>query len=119
MKGMENLTYQPDAGYVAACGLYCGSCRKFVKEQCPGCWENKKADWCKIRACNIEHNYKSCADCTISSIDECKKFNNFIGKVFSILFRSDRPACIRRIQAIGYDAFAREMHAKKQQTIRT
>jgi len=88
MKGMENLTYQPDAAYVAACGLYCGACRKFVKEQCPGCWENKKADWCKIRACNIEHNYKSCADCTISSIDECKKFNNFIGKVFSILFRS-------------------------------
>ena len=87
MKGMENLTYQPDAAYVAACGLYCGACRKFVKEQCPGCWENKKADWCKIRACNIEHNYKSCADCTISSIDECKKFNNFIGKVFSILFR--------------------------------
>ena len=69
MKGMENLTYQPDAAYVAACGLYCGACRKFVKEQCPGCWENKKADWCKIRACNIEHNYKSCADCTISSID--------------------------------------------------
>ena len=117
MKGMENLTYQPYA-YVAGCGLYCGACRKFVKGQCPGCWENKKADWCKIRACNIEHNYKSCADCTISSIDECKKFNNFIGKVFSILFRSDRPACIRRIQAIGYDAFAREMHAKKQQTIK-
>ena len=39
---MENLTYQPDAAYVAACGLYCGACRKFVKEQCPGCWENKK-----------------------------------------------------------------------------
>ena len=47
MKGMENLTYQPDAAYVAACGLYCGACRKFVKGQCPGCWENKKADWCK------------------------------------------------------------------------
>ena len=42
MKDMENLTYQPDAAYVAACGLYCGACRKFVKEQCPGCWENKK-----------------------------------------------------------------------------
>ena len=28
---MENLTYQPSAEHVAACGLYCGACRKFVK----------------------------------------------------------------------------------------
>ena len=115
---MENLTYQPSADYVAACGLYCGACRKFVKKQCPGCKSNTKAAWCKIRSCNIEQNYKSCAHCTISSIEECKMFNNFIGKVFAVLFRSDRAACIRRIQAIGYDAFAEEMHSKKQQTIK-
>lgn len=115
---MEKLTYQPNAEYVAACGLYCGACRKFVKKQCPGCKANEKASWCKIRQCNQEHGYKSCADCTISPLGECKKFNNFIGKVFSVLFRSDRSACIRRIQTIGYDAFAAEMHEKGQQTIK-
>ena len=41
---MENLTYQPSAEHVAACGLYCGACRKFVKGQCPGCKANTKAE---------------------------------------------------------------------------
>ncbi len=40
-----------------------------------------------------------------------------MGKIFSVLFRSDRSACIRRIQAVGYDTFAGEMHGKGQQTI--
>ncbi|CAK7069023.1 MAG: hypothetical protein PARBA_02665 [Parabacteroides sp.] len=115
---MENPTYQPNADYVAACGLYCGACRSFIKKQCPGCRANVKAKWCKIRQCNQEHGYKSCADCTVSSIDTCKKFNNFMGKIFSVLFRSDRSACIRRIQAVGYDTFASEMHGKGQQTIK-
>ena len=115
---MNNLTYSPSAKYIAACGLYCGSCRSFQNEKCPGCIKNEKASWCKIRQCCIDNNYVSCADCTIMPLEECKKFNNFIGKVFSILFRSDRAACIKRIKEIGNDAFAQEMHDKKLQTIK-
>lgn len=38
------------------------------------------------------------------------KFNSFIGKIFKILFRSDRAGCIARIREVGPEAFAREMH---------
>lgn len=107
-----DLTYQPGAQQVAACGLYCGACRKFTKGQCPGCKSNAKASWCKMRKCCLEHNYNSCADCTLMPLEECKYFNHIIGKVFSILFRSDRAACIRRIKTIGHDAYAQEMHEK-------
>lgn len=115
---MENTANHPDAAHVAACGLYCGGCRKFTNGKCPGCAKNEKAQWCKIRACCKEHGYASCADCTLMPLNECRKFNNFIGKVFSILFKSDRPACIARIKTIGYDAYANEMHEKKLQTIK-
>lgn len=115
---MENLSYQPNIALIAACGLYCGACRKFVKGKCSGCLKNEKAGWCKIRQCCLEHQYASCADCTLVALDNCKKFNNMIGKIFSILFKSDRGACIRKLRAEGYEAFAKEMHKNRQQTIR-
>jgi hypothetical protein len=40
---------------------------------------------------------------------ECRKFNSFIGKVFQVVFRSDRRGCIERIREVGAEAFAREM----------
>ena len=72
-------------------------------------FKNEKASWCKIRSCCIENGYKSCADCKKMPLEECKKFNNFIGKVFGFIFKSDRNANIRRIKEIGYDAFAEEL----------
>lgn len=49
---------------------------------------------------------------------DCKKFNNFISKAFALVFRSDRPACIRRIREIGHESFAIEMANNKRQTIK-
>ena len=94
---------------VAACGLYCGGCRKFRKGVCPGCRANEKATWCEIRSCCIGHGWLSCADCTLMPLDECRKFNHFVGKVFGFIFRSDRRGCIERIREVGGSAFAREM----------
>ena len=42
-------------------------------------------------------------------LDECRKFNNFMGKLFGLLFRSDRRGCIERIREEGERAFAEEM----------
>lgn len=112
---MENLQQHYP---VAACGLYCGACRKYQKGQCPGCRDNEKAGWCKIRQCCREHGYQSCADCSGMPLEQCKKFNNFIGKVFVVLFRSDRSACIRRIKEVGYGQYAREMQETNRQTIK-
>lgn len=102
---------------VAYCGLYCGACRQYLKDACLGCHKNEKATWCKIRTCCISNGYHSCADCSINVAD-CKKFTNFISKVFSFIFNSNRKACIERIKLIGREAYAKEMAESRMQTIR-
>lgn len=102
---------------IAACGLYCGACRKYLNEKCLGCQQNNKATWCGIRQCCIEKKLYSCADCS-TDVKVCKIHNNIIGKLFSFLFNSNRTACIRYIQMNGYEAFAKEMTMRKTQTIK-
>ena len=94
---------------VAACGLYCGTCRRFLNGKCPGCANNDKATWCSVRNCCKEHGWMSCAECNLMPIERCPKFNAFISKVFGFVFRSERGACIRRIREIGVENFAKEM----------
>lgn len=94
---------------IAACGLFCGACRKYAKGKCPGCHDNAKATWCEVRKCCIEHGWQSCAECTLLPLAECRKFNSFMGKVFQVLFRSDRRGCVERIREVGYQAFTAEM----------
>lgn len=102
-----------DTQNIAACGLYCGACRKFLAGKCPGCKQNEKATWCKIRSCCQENKFKTCAECP-HDVKECKLFSNWIGKVFAF----DRSACIRYIKEQGEQAFAEEMTKRKCQTIK-
>ena len=103
-----------DSKLVAFCGLYCGACSRYLKGSCPGCHENSKATWCKIRGCCMENNYTSCADCKeFANPMDCKKFNNFMSKIFGFIFRSDRAACIRKIKEVGIDDFAKYMAENK------
>jgi hypothetical protein len=102
-----------DEKLIAKCGLYCGSCGKYIAGKCPGCCENIKATWCKIRSCCIDLNIYSCADCKTIKASECKKRNNVISKIFSLIFKSDRNACIERIQKVGYQEYAREMSEQR------
>src|SRR5512133_993727 len=107
-----------DQHLIAFCGLYCGACGSYLKGNCPGCHDNIKASWCKIRACNLENGFKSCADCKMEDPNECRKFNNFISKIFGLVFKSDRGACIAKIKESGYEGFAIDMASAKMQTIR-
>jgi hypothetical protein len=102
---------------IAYCGLYCGECRKFKDGKCAGCRNNDKAKWCKIRLCCKENGYHSCAECAFNP-HECKKFNNFFSKLFALIFKSDREACINRIAEIGEEEYAEEMAEKKMMTIK-
>lgn len=95
---------------VAYCGLFRGACRKFLNDKCPGCRDDAKAAWCTVRTCNIERHYASCADYTeYRDVIDCKKFNNIIAKLFGLVFRSNRAACISRIKALGLQGHATEM----------
>ena len=107
-----------DTGLVAYCGLYCGACRAFLNEKCPGCHENTKAGWCKLRACCIDKGYKTCAECAeFSDVNDCKKFNNIISKIFAFIFKSNRKACIDQIRDKGIDGHAGIMFGIKKQTL--
>lgn len=108
-----------DQNLVAYCGLYCGACRKYLSGKCPGCHENNKAGWCTVRACNTLNNYNSCTDCReFPNPMDCKKFNNFFSKVFALLLKSDRAACIAKIKAEGYENFTAFMAENQLQTLK-
>ena len=108
-----------DPGLVAYCGLYCGACRKHLAERCPGCHDNAKATWCKVRTCCSEHGYASCADCKeFADPRDCRLFNNPISKLFGLIFRSDRAACIRQIKELGVAGHAQKMADAGHQAIR-
>ena len=108
-----------DKNLVSYCGLYCGACPKYLKEKCPGCHDNEKATWCKIRTCSIENNYQSCAACEeFENPNDCKKYNNFFSKIIGFVLRSDRKAGIDFIGEKGYEEFAKYMAQNKLVTIK-
>lgn len=118
MKTTQLKEIAADTNLIAFCGLYCGACRSYLKGTCPGCRENVKATWCKVRQCGMENNYQSCVDCTTIELMECKKFNNFISKAFGFVFNSDRAACIGKIKEMGYEKFSIDMAQNRRQTIK-
>ncbi|MCG8616949.1 MAG: DUF3795 domain-containing protein [Desulfobacterales bacterium] len=109
----------PRPELIAPCGLYCGACHRFKKGKCPGCPENDRATWCKIRDCVKSNNYRTCADCTqFDDVNQCKKFNTLFSKFFYLVFRSDRKSSLARISEIGIPDYAKEMAEKDQVVIK-
>jgi len=108
-----------DTELIAKCGLYCGACGKYQKGKCAGCLQNEKASWCKVRSCCLENGYASCADCTqYSDVMACKKYDNFMAKLFGLIFNSDRAACIDAIRQNGYEQFAASMAREGRMTFK-
>lgn len=107
-----------DAALIAACGLYCGACFKYLNGKCPGCHKNEQAGWCSIRRCVLEQGVLHCGQCKKADYHNCATYNNRIGRFFAWLFRSNRPGCLERIGQIGEQGYAREMTATKKMTIK-
>lgn len=108
-----------DASLVARCGLYCGACKRYLKGGCPGCTDNVKASWCKVRTCCIEHEFSSCADChEFDDPKDCGKYNTLIARMFGLLLRSDRRACIMQIKDHGIETYAQTMARNEAMTLR-
>lgn len=109
---MEDIRIDPNL--IARCGLYCGACGKFKKGSCPGCRENTKASWCKVRSCCNDSGYSSCADCANPrDPSDCRKFNNVIANLFGLVFNSNRNACITKIRELGPEKYAAYMAAHR------
>ncbi len=125
MKGMNIIGGEQvrqivnNSSLVAVCGLYCGACRMYLREKCPGCRENVKAGWCKLRSCGLERGYKSCAECVdYRDVNDCRKFNNAISKFFALVFRSNRRACIEQIRDRGIEEHAKIMAELKRHSLK-
>lgn len=107
-----------DVKLVAYCGLYCGACGAYRKGRCPGCHENARASWCKVRACCQGQGYGSCAECAEHAEPKaCRWFNNWIAKLFGLIFRSDRAACIHQIREVGLEGHAQRMAEAQRQSL--
>lgn len=98
---------------IAYCGLYCGSCRSFLKNKCPGCLKNEKATWCTIRKCCISNKIRTCAECKENNIENCKDYNNIFSKVIQFISRTDRKKCIEMINKKDAKHFADHMSKNK------
>ena len=116
MTAVNTVTANPDL--IAYCGLYCGACKAYLSGRCPGCRENTKTSWCKVRACCSGSGYTTCAGCTTHADPrQCARYNNLISRLFGLIFRSNRAACIDRLRAIGTKVFAAEMAAAKRHSL--
>ncbi|MBN1499318.1 MAG: DUF3795 domain-containing protein [Spirochaetes bacterium] len=106
-------TIEKNVSLVAFCGLFCGSCRAYLKGRCKGCSENTKASWCNIRKCCIENCIKSCAECTKNGIENCKDFRNPIAKIIEFFTGTSRAKCIDLIKKMDYEEFGEYMNKNK------
>jgi len=67
----------------------------------------------------MDNKYDSCAACTqFEDVNDCKKFNNFFGKIIGFILRSDRKAGIDLIKEKGIEEFAKYMAENKLVTIK-
>lgn len=107
-----------DPALVAACGLYCGACKRYLEGSCPGCAANEKATWCKVRTCCRDADIATCAECTQhTNPKDCAKLNNFVARIFGLILNSNRGACILRIREVGAEDYAAEMAASRRQSL--
>lgn len=107
---MKTKEIKKDINLIAACGLYCGSCGKYRKDKCPGCKDNEKASWCKIRLCCIEKGINNCSLCEeYINPKDCNKYNNFMARAIEFVFITDRSLCIETLKTEGNEKFVQIM----------
>jgi len=101
---------RPEAGeHVAACGLFCSNCGKFKSGRCQGCQVEPGFRSCPVRGCCAGRGLTSCAGCSDFAAPrdfrECGKLNSWLAKVFSFIFRSDRPGALTLLRDKGQAAY--------------
>jgi hypothetical protein len=107
-----------DKKLVAYCGLYCAACKSYLKGECSGCRVNVKLDWCRVRMCCQRKEILSCAECNGADFGSCWEYHGIVTKLFELVSNYRRETCIKRIRALGYEDYAKEMAARKRQTLK-
>ena len=85
--------------------------KEYKKNKCKGCAKNEKATWCKIRACCIEKEISTCAECKdFHDVKQCSKYNNVFARMIEFVSRTDRSLSIEMIKNDGLELFAEHMN---------
>lgn len=94
---------------LAYCGLVCSQCGAFIRGRCRGCHSPKPMhSRCLVKRCAVERKIASCAECNeFADLHDCRKLNNFVSKLFGLVFRSDRIGNLERIRRGGLVEFQR------------
>lgn len=106
-----NTVEQGDINLISYCGLYCGACPKYVKNQCFGCkGDNSQCaigyKACKVRPCCIENGYSSCAECEkYDSVKECQIYNPILVRFGQFITRTSRRKGIEMIKEKSVESF--------------
>lgn len=110
-----------DSNLISHCGFYCGACPKHLKDGCTGCRGDNPVclKTCKVRPCNIENGYSTCAECTkYDNVRDCKDYNPFMIRFGQFITRTSRRKGIEMIKAKGKDAFVEFMVDRKWVTMK-
>jgi hypothetical protein len=109
------LSQPPADAHVAACGLFCTNCGAFIKGRCQGCQVQPGFSCCPVRKCCADKGITICADCSEfrapRDFRECKKLNSVVAKLFSLIFRSNRPAALALLRDGGREAYLQAKRA--------
>lgn len=100
---------------LAYCGLVCSSCGAKRSGKCQGCHSPKPMhSRCLVKKCAMEKGLVCCADCRdFGNLRECRKLNNWISKLFGLIFRSDRIGNLETIRDVGTTGFLEDWGKKK------
>jgi hypothetical protein len=104
---MVMIVQEPEGVIVACCGLVCSECGMHRKGKCEGCHgERPMFKNCPVKPCVAAKGCATCAGCAdFKNLKACRKLNNFISKIFGLIFRTRRIDNLLRIRAIGMDGF--------------
>lgn len=97
---------QENTKLIAYCGLYCGTCGSYKKGKCKSCKDDGGFSRCKVRKCCIELHYQTCAE--YGKLADCKTLDNFISKIFAMVFHSNRKGNLKQIREMGLEKWVEE-----------
>ncbi|MBN1654046.1 MAG: DUF3795 domain-containing protein [Deltaproteobacteria bacterium] len=109
------ISSPPENAHIAPCGLFCTNCGKFKKGKCLGCQIEAGFERCAIRLCCISKEIATCAECDAfrapRDFRECKKIDNWVAKIFALIFKSDRPGALALLRDQGIEAYLTKKRA--------